>query len=211
MNNPYEEFNITKNATRDQIKKAYRNLSKLYHPDINKNKDTSKFRDIQQAYDILQDEEKRKHFDETGLLPDEQEENTIKGKTRENLYNLVKQILNDKNFIQRYNNIDFINTILNIINSNRITIEENKKSVTEYCETMKLILDRFNHKGESNDFIKEIIEVSIKENAEQVQSMEIELKVLILMKELIKEYDYDFEKIIDTSYTTTTINYTGWR
>ena len=211
MNNPYEEFNITKNATRDQIKKAYRNLSKLYHPDINKNKDTSKFRDIQQAYDILQDEEKRKHFDETGLLPDEQEENTIKGKTRENLYNLVKQILNDKNFIQKYNNVDFINTVLNIINSNRIKIEETKKSVTEHCETMKLILDRFNHKGESNDFIKEIIEVSIKENAEQVQSMEIELKVLILMKELIKEYDYDFEKIIDTSYTTTTINYTGWR
>ena len=210
MNNPYEELNLSKDATGDQIKKAYRNLSKLHHPDINKNKDTSKFRDIQQAYDILQDEEKRKHFDETGLLPDEQEENTIKGKTRENLYNLVKQILNDKNFIQRYNNIDFINTILDIINNNKIKIEEAKKSVTEYCETMKLILDKFNYKGESNDFIKEIIEVSIKEKAGQVQSMEIELKVLTLMKELIKEYDYDFEKIIDT-YTTTTVNYAGWR
>jgi len=208
MNNPYEELNLSKDATGDQIKKAYRDLSKLHHPD--KKGDPDKFRDINKAYEILQDEEKRKHFDETGLLPDEQEENTIKGKTRENLYNLVKQILNDKNFIQRYNNIDFINTILNIINNNRIKIEENKKSVTEYCETMKLILDKFNYKGESNDFIKEIIEVSIKEKAGQVQSMEIELKVLTLMKELIKEYDYDFEKIIDT-YTTTTVNYAGWR
>jgi len=209
MNNPYEELNLSKDATRDQIKKAYRNLSKLHHPDKKGNSD--KFRDINKAYEILQDEEKRKYFDETGLLPDEQEENTIKGKARENLYNLVKRILSDKNFIQRYANMDFINTVLNIINSNRIKIEETKKGVTKYCETMKLVLDRFNYKGESNDFIKEIIEVSIKENAEQVQSMEIELKVLILMKELIKEYDYDFEKIIDTSYTTTTINYTGWR
>jgi len=208
MNNPYEELNLSKDATRDQIKKAYRNLSKLHHPDKKGNSD--KFRDINKAYEILQDEEKRKYFDETGLLPDEQEENTIKGKARENLYNLVKRILSDKNFIQRYANMDFINTVLNIINSNRIKIEETKKGVTKYCETMKLVLDRFNYKGESNDFIKEIIEVSIKEEAEHVQSMEIELKVLTLMKELINNYDYNFEEIVDSFHTSdTTFNYWG--
>ena len=68
MNNPYEELNLSKDATRDQIKKAYRNLSKLHHPDKKGNSD--KFRDINKAYEILQDEEKRKYFDETGLLPD---------------------------------------------------------------------------------------------------------------------------------------------
>lgn len=53
--NPYQILNINKNATVDEIKTAYRNLAKQYHPDINQSADAAhKFREIQEAYNQLQ-------------------------------------------------------------------------------------------------------------------------------------------------------------
>jgi molecular chaperone DnaJ len=53
---------VNKNASQDEIKKAYRNLSKKYHPDRNGG-DDSKFKEINEAYDTLGDETKRKEYD----------------------------------------------------------------------------------------------------------------------------------------------------
>ena len=60
--NYYDILGVNKNASQDDIKKAYRNLSKKYHPDRNGG-DDSKFKEINEAYDTLGDEEKRKVYD----------------------------------------------------------------------------------------------------------------------------------------------------
>ena len=60
--NYYDILGVNKNASQDDIKKAYRNLSKKYHPDKN-NGDDSKFKEINEAYDTLGDETKRKQYD----------------------------------------------------------------------------------------------------------------------------------------------------
>ena len=60
--NYYDVLGVNKNASQDDIKKAYRNLSKKYHPDRN-NGDDSKFKEINEAYDTLGDENKRKQYD----------------------------------------------------------------------------------------------------------------------------------------------------
>ena len=60
--NYYDILGVNKNASQDDIKKAYRNLSKKYHPDRN-NGDDSKFKEINEAYDTLGDESKRKQYD----------------------------------------------------------------------------------------------------------------------------------------------------
>ncbi len=63
----YEILGVTKNADEDAIKKAYRKLAKLYHPDVNKAPDAkAKFQEIQEAYDAINDPEKRKLYDEYG-------------------------------------------------------------------------------------------------------------------------------------------------
>ena len=69
MNNTefYERLGVDKNASQDEIKKAYRKLSKKYHPDINKDPGAEdKYKEIQEAYETLSDEEKRASYDQYG-------------------------------------------------------------------------------------------------------------------------------------------------
>ena len=65
--NPYETLGINKNASQDDIKKAYRDLSKKYHPD-KKDGDEEKFKEISQAYEILKDPNKKAQFDRFGVV-----------------------------------------------------------------------------------------------------------------------------------------------
>jgi len=64
MKNYYEVLGVLKNATDDEIKKAYRKSALKYHPDRNKAKDaTEKFKEISHAYEILSDTKKRQAYD----------------------------------------------------------------------------------------------------------------------------------------------------
>lgn len=63
----YKLLGVQKNATQDQIKQAYRDLALKYHPDRNKDKSAEEtFKKINEAYAVLGDPEKRKHYDMMG-------------------------------------------------------------------------------------------------------------------------------------------------
>lgn len=65
MSNYYETLGVSKTATADEIKKAYRTLAFKYHPDRNPGDATAeeKFKQITAAYDVLGDESKRRNYD----------------------------------------------------------------------------------------------------------------------------------------------------
>ena len=66
--NYYEILGVSKDANSDDIKKAYRNLSKKYHPDVNPQGE-QKFKEIAEAYSILSDDQKRKQYDNPSTNP----------------------------------------------------------------------------------------------------------------------------------------------
>ena len=64
----YDTLGVAKSASQDEIKKAYRKLARQYHPDKNPGDKEAedRFKEVQTAYDVLSDEEKRKQYDRFG-------------------------------------------------------------------------------------------------------------------------------------------------
>ena len=63
----YDILGVKRDATEAEIKSAYRKLARKYHPDVNKTKEAeSKFKDINEAYEVLGDKQKRQRYDSLG-------------------------------------------------------------------------------------------------------------------------------------------------
>lgn len=134
--NYYEILEVDKNASSEIIKKAYNTLAKKYHPDLQsdnlKHFYEEKFKLINEAYEVLSDEEKRKNYDETIKI------NTITKQEYEaicmenqQLRNTIIELQNELSF--RNNNLDYIsynesksyNNSFNNINNNQYSNQYN--------------------------------------------------------------------------------------
>jgi len=66
----YKILDVKKTAAKDEIKKSYRRLARKYHPDVSKVKDAeTRFKEVNEAYDVLSDKKKRAEYDQIGSAP----------------------------------------------------------------------------------------------------------------------------------------------
>src|ERR1700741_3670100 len=65
----YETLGVDRKANTDEIRKAYRRLARKYHPDLNPGDKSSeeRFKNVQEAYDVLSDPKKRQMYDQFGF------------------------------------------------------------------------------------------------------------------------------------------------
>src|SRR5271157_5710395 len=68
----YETLGIPRKATEDEVRKAYRKLARKHHPDLNPGDKSSedRFKNVQEAYDVLSDPKKRQMYDQYGFYSD---------------------------------------------------------------------------------------------------------------------------------------------
>src|ERR1700722_2470427 len=68
----YETLSVPRGASEEDIRKAYRKLARKYHPDLNPGDKSAenRFKDVQEAYDILSDSKKRSMYDQVGFYSD---------------------------------------------------------------------------------------------------------------------------------------------
>src|SRR5687768_6827444 len=64
----YDTLGVSRSASQEDIQKAYRKMARKYHPDMNPDDATAKkkFQEVQAAYEVLSDDEKRKKYDQFG-------------------------------------------------------------------------------------------------------------------------------------------------
>lgn len=111
----YKILGLEKKASVDDIKKAYRNLSKKYHPDINKSEEAiQKYKDVQEAYETLSNEEKRRNYD------------SLNNNSFDNIFNQTNDyystIFGNKDYADILNNYE---KIFNTANNYSNNVEEN--------------------------------------------------------------------------------------
>jgi hypothetical protein len=87
--NYYEILNVSNKASQVEIKKSYKKLALLYHPDLNNNINQEKFIMIKEAYDVLKDEKKRRKYDVSFSEEKENKENL----EEKELYECFKDVL----------------------------------------------------------------------------------------------------------------------
>lgn len=136
MNNYYDVLEISKNATQDEIKKSYRKLALIHHPDKNPNNDQEKFKKISEAYSVLSDPDKRKKYDMGGI-----DFANIFQQNNMNPFQMFNNIFNPSRSHQK-KNYDYIITIdiklKQICQNKKLKISYNRNSKCPDCNGTKL-------------------------------------------------------------------------
>tara|TARA_R110001632_G_scaffold67464_3_gene158457 strand:- start:374 stop:931 length:558 start_codon:yes stop_codon:yes gene_type:complete len=177
--NYYQILGLKENCTIKDIKKAFRTLSKEYHPDINKDGE-SKFKDIKKAYDVLIDEDKRNEYNDSGYINSSIDMN---GEIDAFIVDyLFEEILNNSNqfdeFIRKSktDKQDYLNQICNY------HVKDQKRFLAKKTEEnlrRKLICLELNSKDSCITYYEKIIEMNTKliiETNEQIKFLELAKK-----------------------------------
>lgn len=136
MNNPYKILGVRKNAKIENIKKAFRKLSKKHHPD--KGGDEKEFQKITAAWEILKDPEKRDHYDKTGEAKSTINEDSLSVQLIIEIFSKWLNKMNKKQFgFQTAINIDLVKFIKQEINDMIVDVERFKEDKEKTIRRLK--------------------------------------------------------------------------
>tara|TARA_B110000208_G_scaffold100725_1_gene125565 strand:- start:776 stop:2197 length:1422 start_codon:yes stop_codon:yes gene_type:complete len=125
----YKVLNLDKNATENDIKKSYRKLSKIHHPDKGGNEE--KFQEITKSYEILSDQEKKEKYDKGGI---DMVENNFGGNPMAGMNGIFNQFFNKQSTAQKKGKP--------LIYPMNITLEEIYNGVTKKIKINRKCIDK---------------------------------------------------------------------
>jgi len=173
--NPYEILGVEPTADKSEIEKTYRSKARKTHPDHGGDKD--EFKQLALAYSILKDENKRKHFDETGSTESENTEDSV-----------FRQLIIQA-FIRSDNPIE---VALKKVQSDIENIEKARETELAQAKTLEKRLAKFkksNHPdSEDKELIIESIEASIIKHQQDAKGFDTPLNMLTRFKKRLSSF-----------------------
>lgn len=181
MKNLYDVLAIAKDATAEQIKKAYRKLAMKHHPD--KGGDELQFKELSKAYSVLSDEAKRKRYDETGQVEEE----------RDPFNEILASFISDLQ-----DNVDSLNTDIIDIAKKKIKKEIKEINLARIQTENKIkylnfFLKRIKKDTESNVF-NLVTQNKIEQLKSKLEAITKSMDILKRMEDVFNgDIEYDFE------------------
>jgi curved DNA-binding protein CbpA len=186
--NLYEILGVNKDASEEEIKKAFREKAKSYHPDIGG--DHKIFSEMTVAYNILIDVKKRTLYDKTGST--DSESDIIKNSANTILTNMITNILGRCN-IYDLPHLDLIQTFRNILDNECREIKNKHQMKVTELKKLNIFLRRLKKKKEKYAFnVISVLENSKKGIIGELRNIKIHKAIHETLKEMIMEYEYEF-------------------
>lgn len=179
----YEILGVGKKATKAEIKKAFRNLSKKHHPDVGG--DEEEFKRIQEAYETLSDDKKRAAYDSGGVYVSEDE---MEKKARANLIHAFLSALNGGLISNIYDPFEVISTQIA-----KARTELNQK-IDREREEIERYKDVHNRMKPKDSFFHIAIDGEIDMCERNIMMLEHELEINAEMKRILKEGNFEFDR-----------------
>jgi len=180
---PYETLGVNKNASKAEIKKAHRRKVNQTHPD--KGGSQEAFLAVQKSYRILNDDQKRKQFDETGKT----DEHSIHERCMGELANLAVAVVSD------VNNIDHVD-IVKIMREHIETVismhEEHKTKNEGKAAKFKAAAKRFKAKKETENVFAKMLEGQASLLSDAIRNAENEIMIAKTCLEILSGFEYEF-------------------
>lgn len=194
----YSLLGVKSDSTKDQIKKAYRKLSKEHHPDHNQGND-EQFKKINEAYHTLMDDGKRAFYDRTGRIRKEED---LKKNAQGMLCSMFKKVVETAKWY-RNASIDYVLEIGTGLASaqqqGKLKIAELKKDV----EYLKKVMLRLQRKEEAEPFLEDTLIKMIQDKEFDVYVAEEAIEISNIAMKLLQDYSVKHDPVL---YPTTLLD-----
>lgn len=192
----YVILEVERSATTDEIRKNYKRLAMSLHPDRGGSEE--RFKTLKEAYEILIDSEKRRYYDQTGRVSNDNKE--------DNVIQIVNSLI--LNILNLDTEVDVIKEALNKVNESIINKNNSIQTLKNLKDKLEKRSKKLKRKNNSNktDFIQAAIESKIDEIDKNVLNIENLLKIDGRVIEVLNEYEYILDESIFT-YNAPTNNF----
>lgn len=187
----YNDLDVSKDATDDEIKDAYRKKARSHHPDLGG--DEEKFKKSLFAYNVLKDSTKREKYDRTGNTETEDTNSAAK----QILANLIASIIADPRFDPKKS--DLFEAVSGEVSTRKKAFKKNSKSL------VKLIakFEEANKRIESDDsYFSNVVEDKRKFLNNELEEFNVQIEICNNMKELVSKARYKFDECSTTNSTS---------
>ena len=185
MKKLYEVLGVEETATTEDIKKAHRKLVKEHHPD--KGGDPEEFAKIQEAYEVLSDDARRKRYDETGQYDE------VKDTFHQEFAGFVSQIIIPEIEGAAILDFDLMGIAAEVIQRNKKTGKEQIKQAEKQRDRLERSIPRFSRTDDGEDFITAMIQQRIKAFDNAIERMGKEMGILDRLQEELLKYEYQHD------------------
>lgn len=191
MKDPYDEIGVPRNATEDEIKKAFRKKAMTCHPDRNPGKEAEdRFKDLTDAYMILGKRDKRDHFDHTG---EKKEQSNDQASAVEVLVMALKAVMQQA--VKSAHDFDILKEmstrLRNGMDAAKGTIQLNKTELKKLGVLEKKLSLK---DPDENDFLRQTLIDMLREMEHRISDAKEELRVAKIALHRLKIYKFDFVK-----------------
>jgi DnaJ-class molecular chaperone len=208
MNELYRTLNVEKNATPEEIKKAYRMKARESHPDIGG--DSNEFIRINKAYFILSRPALRAQYDDTGQCHVESDEERIKkgavGELMAMISTIIEKHVNDPEFFYK----DLIHVAKDHINTKTKEFKQNIKTSKATIKNLEELKGRLVYTGEKNDLITSLVAQKISDMKLVININKERVEMGKVMLDILKDYKFNpKQSVMSSRYTTYTVSTEG--